>query len=270
MAADAAVRVAQIRIMNALPGGNLRYKGQVKKMYVDGRWGSFTQAAFDTLSATDRRQIEEEMWRLYQTSPQAEALKYRGAKQREYQEAGSPKQTDGWLSSTQVLAAIEREMESRGTPQVWRPTIASRQLLDLEAGKSQKGYNLFSLNPDTQAAGLFQFVVKTWNGLAARKHLNLIRIDKRSLVTWAQSRQQIAGSPFDFYASIRAYVALATDNARALASARPPVPVTVETLYAMHQQGSVSRLRSARWLNVSQQSSPSLQVLARAHELALT
>lgn len=255
-----AVIKAQQMMAEELGGRQVCHEGKCVQLRADGMWGSFTQTAYGMLSSSTRTRIEKELLAQFGTTPK---ILYDDYLKRKKAQLGKLPSSSGWLTLEQVRSALQREASAQGLHPTVIDIVASPRFIGLEAVSKGGLYDLFSLNPNTATAGPFQFWYKTWNGFARKRpDLRLSETSNSELRRQAAERRAVPGGPFDFSAHIRAFVALVKDNVASLGA----MPITHETLYAMHQQGNTRRLKTARWSNVKQQSRASLQVLAAAHQ----
>ncbi|MBR0550911.1 peptidoglycan-binding protein [Sphingomonadaceae bacterium LXI357] len=110
--------------------------------------------------------------------------------------------------------ALERAAERSGVP---APSLAA--IIDAEAAKRSDGsWNLFSRNPRSSAAGLGQFLSRTWIGMAEREGnwLNDVARDKGWLDSRGNVRSQARGPllalRYDAEASINTIADYARSN----------------------------------------------------------
>lgn len=246
-----ATRQAQ-SLINILAGKHL--------LDVDGKWGRYTQSRYDALDENAKRVVDELLAR-YGTSP----AKLTTIRRAQKAAARLPVEVPGTLrrfwDPAAIAAMISREGARMRAPSDVLAALASESILQLEAAFNRSGHaDASSLHPKTAAAGLFQFLPSTWNRLTAKAGL------RPTSRTANLSKEVVEGGPFDAGANVRAFIALAIENAALLRA--KGLPVTPSTLYALHQQGAprgiAALLDRGGWTALRDQSTPSIAVLADA------
>jgi hypothetical protein len=164
-----------------------------------------------------------------------------------------------------IQAAIDRACQTLDAPEDVKSVLLQQTFVNIEAKKASGMPGLYDSwfigKTSPFAMGLFQFIPDTWNNLAQNKSLALLSIDTDS----GSPIVPVPGSPLDMNANVRALVALTMENADALRSHNPPLAVTVDSLYFLHQQGSVKRLTGQlSAVGLANQSGPSLVLVSNA------
>jgi len=264
---DSLTRLVQSMLQPNLDNGRVTLPdGSKHVLTVDGKFGAFTAAAYSQADAASKQAIDNVLaingttevglatFRSQQKAtvsvlPQGDA-------------ANGLKRYYDWPS---IQAAISRWTDTLGTDPVVRSVLMLPTFTQIEAMRSKQpglydSWHVAFTSP--YAMGLYSFIPATWNSLALNKSLSLIPVS--TAASGPNLRPEI-GNPLDMNANVRALIALTSESASILSTHTPPLPVNVDTLYAMHQQGSVSRLTGKLGASaLENQSGASLILVARA------
>lgn len=252
---------------------------------IDGRWGTYTQFAYDNAPATVQLEIRNLLAKagtnldVLRASAAATFSPDRGrepAANVTLADSSMKRYFDYPTLASYVrgalieLGAVDRMVAVKFTPAQAASVIeviAGREILDLEAARDKRGmYDAFSANPTSSARGWAQFLTGTWNDMVAQLRKRSGVTAPLNLVAPATRNVAAPGLPFDAVASAYVYAEYTLRNALALK--RAGMPVSTATLYTLHQQGTaggIGFLKGRKPLdNASGQSAASLNVIAQA------
>lgn len=248
-------------------------------MRVDGKWGTYTQSAYQGLDDDTRAVLDKALASLGTSANQLSRTRavnrVAAAPEQQVVESGLKRYFDLEAVQAAVRRAVydlrvSERLTKGGVKNVDRviAVITGRDILDLEAARGRDGsYDAFSQAGSTSASGLWQFTSATWNTTIAQLRRSGVKQDFVPFtVQEGKARILRPGGPFDLTSAAYAYVWLTLQNALTLA--RNSLPVTTGTLYTLHQQGESNGVRYLKGLsrldNEAQQSRQSIAVMAAA------
>lgn len=256
-----ATTVAQKLLRDAMPGGVLYDGRRMIHFKADGKWGRVTQSAYNQADHRTRLAVDNILRDRYNTSA-FELSNIRRAQKIAAENASFGNERDGGLKRYWDLDSIQAMIRRHAVPE-YAELLADERIINLEAARGPGlTYDAFSKAKTSSASGLFQLTKGTWANVA-----NAAGVQNVSPWSTTMAPPRVVGGPFDAEANVKAYVELGLRNIMALKKAR--LPITYETVYAMHQQGSPARIKAGSWAAANQQSGASLAILDRAHKQAI-
>jgi len=264
---DTWTRVVQSLLQAGLPNSVVTLSdGSKHVLSVDGKFGAFSAAAYLQAAPGTRAAVDNYL-RLQGTS-EVDLQSYRLAQKRvvaalpKAVAANGLKRYYDWPS---IQASIDRACQVLDADPDVRTILMQKTFVNIEAKKAAGMNGLYDSwfigKTSPFAMGIFQFIPSTWNKLAANKSLSLLAVDTSS----GSPIVPVVGGPLDMNANVRALVQLTDEDAKILRSQTPPLAVTVDSLYFLHQQGDVRRLTGEiSAVGLANQSGPSLVLVSNA------
>jgi len=239
--------------------------GELVTFLIDGRWGSTTQRAYADLKVGDRMAVDAVVAAAGTT---VNALTTAWNKQRWAGNDLAVRTAGAEVKLTDLTAELVRQLQLRGVSDYQHlAVLASPKLLELEAGIRAGSVSPVVVNPTTSASGPFQYILGTWNaysrGVAGAKQYK-----DRAAIQAATVRAE-PGSPGDWRVATAVHANALVDTLNLLK--RNGVPITVGTMYTIHNQGAPTglsylkgKIGFSKLTNLAGQSPAARDLIARA------